>query len=411
MNDVDLKKINIEDFSYDLPAGRIANYPLPERDTSKLLVYQDGKLKEDRYLHIADYLPEGALLIFNDTRVVEARILFQKPTGGSIEIFCLSPHERYSDITTAMLQKGEVWWNCLIGGASKWKKGMVLQKEVVVSGKEIILNAVFKERREDSFVIELQWSPSELSFAEVLHTMGFIPLPPYIKRKVEESDNERYQTIYAKQDGSVAAPTAGLHFTDRIFSSLREKNIRHDFITLHVGAGTFKPVKSERIADHVMHTEMMEVRRETIENVLGSVGKVYCVGTTSLRTVESLYWMGVKAMTDPSIEPDRLNISQWEVYESLADHVATPRQSLEALLDWMKRNEIDRLVAETQIMIVPGYSFRMIEGLVTNFHQPRSTLLLLVAALIGDHWKEVYRYAVEHDFRFLSYGDGCLLFI
>ncbi|MBW7890152.1 MAG: S-adenosylmethionine:tRNA ribosyltransferase-isomerase [Chitinophagaceae bacterium] len=411
MNDVDLKKINIEDFSYGLPAGRIANYPLPERDTSKLLVYQDGKLKEDRYLHIADYLPEGALLIFNDTRVVEARILFQKPTGGSIEIFCLSPHERYSDITTAMLQKGEVWWNCLIGGASKWKKGMVLQKEVVVSGKEIILNAVFKERREDSFVIELQWSPSELSFAEVLHTMGFIPLPPYIKRKVEESDNERYQTIYAKQDGSVAAPTAGLHFTDRIFSSLREKNIRHDFITLHVGAGTFKPVKSERIADHVMHTEMMEVRRETIENVLGSVGKVYCVGTTSLRTVESLYWMGVKAMTDPSIEPDRLNISQWEVYESLADHVATPRQSLEALLDWMKRNEIDRLVAETQIMIVPGYSFRMIEGLVTNFHQPRSTLLLLVAALIGDHWKEVYRYAVEHDFRFLSYGDGCLLFI
>lgn len=411
MSIMDVKQMNIEDFSYDLPADRIANYPLPERDASKLLIYQGGRLKEGRYLHIAAHLPESALLIFNDTRVVEARIVFQKSTGGHIEIFCLSPHEQYPDITTAMVQKGKVWWNCLIGGASKWKQGTVLQKEVVVSGREIILKAVFKERREDSFVIELQWTPSELSFAEVLHTMGVIPLPPYIKRKAEESDSERYQTIYAKQDGSVAAPTAGLHFTDRIFTSLQEKKIQHDFITLHVGAGTFKPVKSARIADHVMHTELMEVRRETIEKMLGSIGKVYCVGTTSLRTVESVYWMGVKAMTDPSIEPDRLNISQWEVYESLSARVVTPQQSLEALLGWMKRNGMDRLVAETQIIIVPGYSFHMIEGLITNFHQPQSTLLLLVAALIGDHWKEVYRYALEHDFRFLSYGDGCLLFI
>lgn len=408
---MDIKQLNIKDFSYDLPAERIANYPLPDRDASKLLIYQSGRLQEDRYLHITAHLPEGALLIFNDTRVVEARIVLQKPTGGHIEIFCLSPHERYSDTTTAMLQKERVWWNCLIGGASKWKPGTILQKEAVVSGRKIILKAVFKEKRKDSFIIELQWTPSELSFAEVLHTMGIIPLPPYIKRNVEPSDTERYQTIYAKQDGSVAAPTAGLHFTDRIFSSLREKKIKHAFITLHVGAGTFKPVKSEKIADHVMHTELIDIRRETIENIMDSIGKVYCVGTTSLRTVESLYWMGVKAMTNPLIEPNDLNISQWEVYESLSTHVATPQQSLDALLKWMHRNEMDRLVAETQIIIVPGYSFHMIEGLVTNFHQPQSTLLLLVAALIGDHWKEVYQYALEHDFRFLSYGDGCLLFI
>lgn len=408
---MDIKQLNIKDFSYDLPAERIANYPLPDRDASKLLIYQSGRLQEDRYLHITAHLPEGALLIFNDTRVVEARIVLQKPTGGHIEIFCLSPHEQYPDITTAMLQKERVWWNCLIGGASKWKPGTILQKEAVVSGRKIILKAVFKEKRKDSFIIELQWTPSELSFAEVLHTMGIIPLPPYIKRNVEPSDTERYQTIYAKQDGSVAAPTAGLHFTDRIFSSLREKKIKHAFITLHVGAGTFKPVKSEKIADHVMHTELIDIRRETIENIMDSIGKVYCVGTTSLRTVESLYWMGVKAMTNPLIEPNDLNISQWEVYESLSTHVTTPQQSLDALLKWMHRNEMDRLVAETQIIIVPGYSFHMIEGLVTNFHQPQSTLLLLVAALIGDHWKKVYQYALEHDFRFLSYGDGCLLFI
>jgi len=408
---MDIKQLNIKDFSYDLPAERIANYPLPDRDASKLLIYQSGRLQEDRYLHITAHLPEGALLIFNDTRVVEARIVLQKPTGGHIEIFCLSPHEQYPDITTAMLQKERVWWNCLIGGASKWKPGTILQKEAVVSGRKIILKAVFKEKRKDSFIIELQWTPSELSFAEVLHTMGIIPLPPYIKGNVEPSDTERYQTIYAKQDGSVAAPTAGLHFTDRIFSSLREKKIKHAFITLHVGAGTFKPVKSEKIADHVMHTELIDIRRETIENIMDSIGKVYCVGTTSLRTVESLYWMGVKAMTNPLIEPNDLNISQWEVYESLSTHVTTPQQSLDALLKWMHRNEMDRLVAETQIIIVPGYSFHMIEGLVTNFHQPQSTLLLLVAALIGDHWKKVYQYALEHDFRFLSYGDGCLLFI
>lgn len=407
---MDPKQLQIKDFTYALPENRIAAYPLAGRDASKLLVYKQGNITEDVYRHIAGYLPEGALLLLNDTRVVEARLIFQKPTGGSIEIFCLLPHARYADVTTAMLQKNRVWWNCLIGGASKWKRGAVLEKKIAAGTADMVLRASLIERLPDSFTVEMQWEPGDLSFADILHHAGVIPLPPYIKREADENDRERYQTIYARQEGSVAAPTAGLHFTDNIFQSLSDKAIANDFVTLHVGAGTFKPVKSESMKDHIMHAEFIDVRYETIEKLLQHAGKVFCVGTTSLRTVESLYWMGVKVKQNPDINVDGLVITQWEVYETLTAYTIPMDESLQALLEWMKRRHMKRLLTQTQIIIAPGYDFKIISGLITNFHQPQSTLLLLVAALIGEHWKEVYHYAMENDFRFLSYGDGCLLF-
>ena len=407
---MDPKQLQIKDFTYALPENSIAAYPLASRDASKLLVYEHGNIAEDVYHNIAGYLPEGALLILNDTRVVEARLLFQKPTGGGIEIFCLSPHARYPDVTTAMLQKNKVWWNCLIGGASKWKQGAILEKKIATGIGDITLKALLVERLPDSFTIEMQWEPGDLSFADILHHAGVLPLPPYIKREADENDRQRYQTIYARQEGSVAAPTAGLHFTDNIFQLLQRKHIEHDFVTLHVGAGTFKPVKAERMQDHTMHAEFIDVRYEVIEKLLHHTGKIFCVGTTSLRTIESLYWMGVKVKQDANIDPDNLMISQWEVYEKLAAHNIPADESLQALLEWMKRRHITRLLTQTQIIIAPGYLFKIISGLITNFHQPQSTLLLLVAALIGENWKEVYRYALENNFRFLSYGDGCLLF-
>jgi S-adenosylmethionine:tRNA ribosyltransferase-isomerase len=424
------KKISIHDYTYSLPEERIAKYPLTERDASKLLVYKEGKISEDIYKNITDYIPESSLLIFNNTKVVEARLLFQKPTGGVIEIFCLEPHEQYADITTAMLQKGKVLWQCLVGGVSKWKKGKVLlEKRIKLKeiasprlwrgSQEIILQASYIEKRNDCFIIELSWSPVELSFAEVLHDAGAIPLPPYIKRAVEESDAERYQTVYAHFDGSVAAPTAGLHFTENIFNQLREKNIQTDFVTLHVGAGTFKPVKTETMQEHEMHGEWIDVPRTTIEKIIANLdNNIIAVGTTSLRTIESLYWLGRK----PELRSGNMNgtgvplsVSQWEAYE-LAGAAITPKDSLLALLQWMDKNKLERLVAKTQILIAPGYEFKIVKGLITNFHQPQSTLLLLVAALIGEDlptgqagWKKVYEYALENNFRFLSYGDGSLL--
>jgi S-adenosylmethionine:tRNA ribosyltransferase-isomerase len=408
----DPRNISINNYTYSLPESRIAKYPLPERDASKLLIYKKGELSEDSYKNITHHIPANSLLVFNNTKVVEARLLFQKPTGGVIEIFCLEPHEQYADITTAMLQKGNVVWQCLVGGVSKWKTGQLLEKKITQGDREIILHASYIEKRNDSFIIELSWSPTELSFAEILHHAGAIPLPPYIKRAVEESDAERYQTLYAHFDGSVAAPTAGLHFTDSIFEQLKEKNIPTDFVTLHVGAGTFKPVKADTMQEHDMHAEFIDVSRTTIENILRNLdNNIIAVGTTSLRTIESLYWLGRK----PEIRAGNINgtgvplsVSQWEVYEGDAKDISA-KDSLQSLLDWMNKNKLNRLVAKTQILIAPGYKFKIIKGLITNFHQPQSTLLLLVAALIGKDWKEVYDYALQNDFRFLSYGDGSLL--
>lgn len=401
------REISIQDYTYSLPDHRIANFPLVERDASKLLIYKEGKISESIFRNIPEQIPENSLLVFNDTKVAEARLLFQKATGGIIEIFCLEPHEEYNDITTAMLQKEKVFWNCLVGGASKWKKGQTLEKKIQNGDQAIILKANYIEKKPDSFIIELSWSPSDQSFAEILHAAGAIPLPPYIKRKAEKSDSERYQTVYANEVGSVASPTAGLHFTENIFKQLKEKKIQTDFVTLHVGAGTFKPVKSETMQDHNMHAEWIDVSRTAIDTILKNLdNNIVAIGTTSLRTIESLYWLGLKKLAIGSDEPDELG--QWEAYE-LSEKNVTVRDSLQFLLDWMDKNKMERLITKTQILIIPGYQFKIVNGLITNFHQPRSTLLLLVAALISDDWKKVYDYALQNEFRFLSYGDGCLL--
>ena len=403
------KTLAIADYTYDLPDHRIASYPLSIRDASRLLVYESGNIHETTYRQLADQVPAGHLLVFNKTKVVEARIYFTKPTGGVIELFCLEPHQDYPDVTTAMLQTGQVRWNCLVGGASKWKHGTILEKSVTHGDTTVHLTAAIDARNQDTFSILFTWTPDTLSFAELLHAVGVIPIPPYLKRDCNQQDSDRYQTIYAEMEGSVAAPTAGLHFTDQVFKELSDKGISRSFVTLHVGAGTFKPVKSEYIADHDMHAEYIEVDIATIEELLSYEGRILAVGTTSLRTLESLYWMGVKAYVNPRINIEGLEMKQWEVYEELGRHQLTAGQSLISLLSWMKKHQIVRILCKTQILIAPGYHVRMIRGLITNFHQPQSTLLLLVAALIGNDWKKVYAYALENDFRFLSYGDGSLL--
>ncbi|HEX5153892.1 MAG TPA: S-adenosylmethionine:tRNA ribosyltransferase-isomerase [Parafilimonas sp.] len=409
------KHLRIEEFDYDLPDEKIAKHPLEKRDESKLLAYKNGGINETIYSNLAAYLPENACIIFNNTKVVEARLLFKKSTGTTIEIFCLEPADIYADTTTAMLQHNRVLWKCLVGNAKKWKDE-VLVKKISHHATELVLNAKKINKQQDSFTIELSWDDDSISFAEVLHLAGVIPLPPYLHRDAEKEDAVRYQTVYAKHDGSVAAPTAGLHFTNTLFKKLSEKNITRDFITLHVGAGTFKPVKSATIEGHEMHAEFFEVSYHFIEKLLNkSNEKIIAVGTTTLRTLESLYWMGVKAGQQSAVQSPRkitiedISIQQWDVYE-LHDNNISVRESLQAMLDWMKENNLDKLIAKTQIIIAPPYQLKLADVLITNFHQPRSTLLLLVAAVIGDDWKKVYNYALQNNFRFLSYGDGCLLF-
>ena len=411
--------LSIKDFTYSLPEERIAKYPLAKRDASKLLIYKDSTITEDIYANINDHIPGESLLVFNDTKVVEARLLFQKSTGGVIEIFCLEPNDQYPDITAAMLQHEKVWWNCLIGGASKWKRGQILEKKIEYNSNELILNARYIEKTGDSFTVELTWNDPSLSFADVLHLFGAIPLPPYIKREAEASDAERYQTVYAHCEGSVAAPTAGLHFTKTIFEKLKAKNIQKDFVTLHVGAGTFKPVKSDVMRGHEMHAEHFTVSKSFIQNVIDHLGKnIIAVGTTSLRTLESLYWLGVKksgvetrhalSVQESGVGSQDSGISQWEVYEYDVKAISA-KEALTNLIQRMDEKDLDRLTAKTQIMIAPGYQFKIANGLITNFHQPQSTLLLLVAAFIGEDWRTVYDYALANNFRFLSYGDGTLL--
>lgn len=401
------RTLSIKDFTYFLPEDRIVKYPLPERDASKLLIYKEGKITEDIYRNIPDHIPADALLIFNDTKVVEARLLFQKPTGGVIEIFCLEPHEQYGDVTNAMLQHERVIWKCLIGGASKWKHGQIPEKKITQSGNKFILKAKYIEKQTDCFMVELSWDHPSLSFAEVLHQAGSIPLPPYIKRDIEPGDAERYQTIYANLDGSVAAPTAGLHFTNHIFEKLKAKNIHKDFVTLHVGAGTFKPVKSETMREHEMHAEYFTVSRTAIKNLIQHLDKnIIAVGTTSLRTIESLYWLGVKSTIGNG--QWATDITQWEAYDNPYQTIS-PSDALHSLIHWMERHHLNHFTAKTQIIIAPGYTFRIANGLVTNFHQPQSTLLLLVAAFTGNNWRKIYQYALQNNFRFLSYGDGSLL--
>jgi S-adenosylmethionine:tRNA ribosyltransferase-isomerase len=393
--------ISIADYTYDLPTDQIAHHPLAERDASRLLIDRGGVITEDIYRHIAGHLPEDSLLVFNNTRVVEARIEFRKPTGARVEIFCLEPPPDYGGIANALAQTGQVHWHCLIGGASKWKHGQVLRKELPDG---LVLEARYLERQGDSFLISLSWTPAELSFGELLHKAGFIPLPPYIHREADAEDSQRYQTIYARQDGSVAAPTAGLHFTRAIFESLQLRNIRHRFVTLHVGAGTFLPVKSATLGGHTMHIEFIDVSREFIlelRETLAAGKPVIAVGTTSTRTLESLYWLGVGS--------DDLVVRQWDAYGEQG-HGVTAVEALGRLLARMQQRGMERLVTTTQLLISPGYKWKIVSALVTNFHQPESTLLLLIASFIGEDWRKVYDHALKNGFRFLSYGDGCLLF-
>ncbi len=398
------KNIQIRDFTYDLPDKKIAKYPLAERDLSKLLIYRDEKIEENIYRNISEYIPENSLLIFNNTKVIQARLFFQNSTGAKIEIFCLEPAEENAEMASVMSRKKSVRWNCLVGKASKWKEKILEHKT-----DSFNLTAEIVERTSDAFVIEFTWTPEELSFAEILDRTGMMPIPPYLKRVCEEIDLIRYQTVYAKHEGSVAAPTAGLHFTESIFEKLKAKNISKAEVTLHVGAGTFKPVKSETMQEHEMHAEVIDVNTETIQHVLDSLQhNIVAVGTTSLRTIESLYWMGVKAKLTIESSLEELEIKQWDVYELNGNE--TPANAIHSLLTWMKKNDLTRLTCKTQIMIAPPYQLKIATALVTNFHQPNSTLLLLVAAVVGDNWKKIYTHALENNFRFLSYGDGSLLF-
>jgi S-adenosylmethionine:tRNA ribosyltransferase-isomerase len=396
-------ELSISDFGYDLPDEKIARYPLDQRDQSKLLVWKAGRMEEGYYSGLAGFLPADSLVVFNNSRVVEARILFQKNSGGQIEIFCLEPHSSYNSIAKAMMQTGRILWTCLIGGASKWKHGQVLMKEI----GETRLEARFIEKRKDDFVVEFSWTPDVLPFATVLHQLGSIPLPPYLKREAEISDAERYQTVYARESGSVAAPTAGLHFNEKLFRSLSDKGIQAIYCTLHVGAGTFMPVKSEKISDHHMHEEFIEVTEEFLETLISKIHEpVIAVGTTSLRTLETLYWLGLKVSLHKNISASKLFLDQWFPYHQPAG--VPSEEALKHLLEWVRREPGKKLITKTQLFIVPGYRFNIVRGLITNFHQPHSTLLLLVAALVGPMWKSVYTWALEHDYRFLSYGDGCL---
>ena len=408
------KDLSINDYTYALPTERIAAYPLPQRDASRLLIYKNGKISSGSYHTIAEHLPADSLLIFNNTKVVEARLLFQKATGSIIELFCLEPHEKYPDIATALQQHDKVLWKCLVGGASKWKHGQVLEKKVESGEVNLILTATYVEKQPEHFIIEFSWTPGTFSFAEILHHAGAIPLPPYIKRAAETSDSERYQTIYAHADGSVAAPTAGLHFTDFIFDQLEKKNIRKDFVTLHVGAGTFKPVKAETMSLHHMHGEQIEVTASTIQSILQYLNKnIIAVGTTSMRTIESIYWIGIKMLLgqgnkDTANRSDHIFLDQWEPYELINNDISVD-SALREILRYLEEKKEKTLHATTRLIIAPGYTPRIAKALITNFHQPQSTLLLLVAALVGEDWRKMYEFALANDFRFLSYGDGCLI--
>lgn len=403
------KELSIDDFTYDLPDHRIARFPLVKRDHSKLLIYKNGQINADIYTHLDEQLPKDTLLIFNNTKVVEARLLFTKESGSTIELFCLEPGDNYEDITTAMLQKEKVLWKCLVGGAKKWKQGL-LEKIIELPDGHLTLTANKIDRHSDHFLIEFTWDKTQLSFAEVLHLAGQIPLPPYLNREVAQEDKETYQTVYAKYDGSVAAPTAGLHFTDNLLERMQQKGIQEAFVTLHVGAGTFKPVKAATMQDHEMHAEFIEVPVTFIEKLLAHVkagkGKIVAVGTTSLRTLETLYWIGVKIHHHKE-NPSLLEVHQWDPYQ--LPQKLPLELALTELINYLEQHQMDCLLTRTHILIAPGYQLRVIDGIITNFHQPKSTLLLLVGAIVGDDWRQIYQYALDHDFRFLSYGDGSLL--
>ena len=399
------QQISIEDYNYSLPDERIAKFPLPKRDESKLLLYRDGKVSESVFKHITDYLPKGSLMVFNNTRVIQARLLFQRATGAQIEVFCLDPAAPH-DYELIFQQTEACNWICLIGNAKKWKEP-VLSREIPVAGQTVRLSAEKVQSYGETHQIRFSWDGG-FSFAEVLDAAGELPIPPYLHRKTEESDLKTYQTVYSKIKGSVAAPTAGLHFTPEVLADLDAKGFGREELTLHVGAGTFKPVKSETIEGHEMHTEYISVRRSTIERVMQNFGKIIAVGTTSVRTLESLYYIGVTLAAHPDATSEELIVRQWMPYED-ANNRLTPAEALQNILDYLDKHQLNTLITATQIIIAPGYEFKIVKGIVTNFHQPKSTLLLLISAFVKGDWKNIYDYALGHNFRFLSYGDSSLL--
>ena len=399
------KHIKISDYNYPLPDERIAKFPLPVRDQSKLLVYRHGEVSETRFTSLPDYLEAGELMIFNNTKVIQARLHFRKETGALIEIFCLEPIQP-NDYVLNFQQTSHAAWLCMIGNLKKWKEGS-LHKEMNVKGHTITLTATRGECRGTSHWVDFTWDNPEITVADILEVFGELPIPPYLNRETQESDKETYQTVYSKIKGSVAAPTAGLHFTERVLQALRDKGVDLEEVTLHVGAGTFKPVKSEEIEGHEMHTEYISVNRQTIEKLIAHGGKAIAVGTTSVRTLESLYYIGVTIASHPDAGQEELHVRQWQPYET--HPTMTTVESLQQILDYMKRHELEALHTSTQIIIAPGYTYHIVQKMVTNFHQPQSTLLLLVSAFVKGDWRTIYDYALAHDFRFLSYGDSSLL--
>ncbi len=397
------EELKIDRYDYPLPDERIAKYPLANRDQSKLLLYQDDRIGETIFSNLAEQLPAHSLLISNNTKVIQARMFFQKPSGAHIEIFCLEPYAP-ADYNQAFAAEKTASWVCLVGNLKKWKEGPI-ELKVSLAGEELVLRAYREQSKETGHVIRFEWDAPFL-FGQILEQVGQLPIPPYLNRETEESDLERYQTIYSKIQGSVAAPTAGLHFTPEVFSTLENKSIQRHEVTLHVGAGTFRPVKAENAAAHEMHSEHFVIKRKDIEALLTYEGNITVVGTTSVRTVESIYWLGVKELEGQN-EPAYLSLAQWDAYQ-LPGHYSL-QESLQALAQRMDAQGTDALQAATGIMIVPGYRFQVVQRLITNFHQPKSTLLLLIAAFVGDQWKQIYDYALAHDFRFLSYGDSCFL--
>lgn len=404
----DPKHIRISEFNYPLPDERIAKFPLPVRDQSKLLLYRHGEVTEDIFTSLPDYLPANSLMIFNNTKVIQARLHFHKETGALIEVFCLEPIQP-NDYVLNFQQTEHAAWLCMIGNLKKWKEG-ALKREITVKGKPLTLTAERGACHGTSHWVDFRWNNPEITFADILEVFGELPIPPYLNRETQESDKETYQTVYSKIKGSVAAPTAGLHFTPRVLDALREKGVALEELTLHVGAGTFKPVKSEEIEGHEMHTEYISVNRSTLEKLVAHEGKAIAVGTTSVRTLESLYHIGITLLHNPNATEEDLHVKQWQPYETALEIAATPAvDALQAIIAYLDRHHMETLHSSTQIIIAPGYEYRIVKAMVTNFHQPQSTLLLLVSAFLHGDWRKIYDYALAHDFRFLSYGDSSLL--
>ncbi len=422
------KSLSIQDFNYDLPEDSVAKYPLTERDKSKLLLWEKTKISDHLFSELPELLPPGSMLVFNNTRVIRARLLFTKSTGAKIEVFCLEPTQP-AEYVLSFAQTTTCRWKCIIGNLKRWKgdklkleiehigggrdrphSTQIIPNDTNPSGPIVTLYAKLIGELEGGFEVEFSWDNPQFTFSEILEAAGNIPIPPYLHRESEEIDSEVYQTVYSKIKGSVAAPTAGLHFTDRVFRALEEKKISCEELTLHVGAGTFKPVKSDTVGEHQMHVEHFSVSKAMLDRLIAHPGKVIAVGTTSVRTLESLYWIGCKIVENPGIKLDRLPVSQWEPYGDLGGKIEA-KMALRAISDWMLENDVTTLETSTQIMIVPGYEFRIIAGLVTNFHQPQSTLLLLISAILGEEWKTIYQHALLSGYRFLSYGDSNLYLI